>query len=445
MTADTPYSALITRFMPPFGKPALKATPVHQLLAFGNDAELCDVLGKENGRDPEFWYLRLDGTKAVLGPTGMLKSVERLTESNLEMVMYRNNAYGNFWDKDHNQMGGQPLKEAIAAIYQGLDALDFKSAGRKSLFGWNAERLMSRFADYSQLYEMSDIIPEYTDRMNLVKVSEGCPLKCIYCPEPNPNRMVPYSEEDIVKEMIRARELQRKYHQGNESIMNEGFLNTTDLLWFHQNDWTDPIRIVGLFREHFPEIRKIYSFMGVPSVNRTSLEYLKALYDGAEGINRVLIGIESADEATSRFLGKNETYAEKKEALMKLREVGFKVKPIIQIGMVGEGFTDPAGNFVSSRQGLEATARLMADFLSFSKLSRKPDKILISEYIPIEGTPLRKLHEDGKIVTPYHSPCGADDDIKFFLAELQQRGVDIYSSVEMDYESALEGRARNLA
>jgi len=443
METDSPYSALITEFMPPFGKRPLKVTPVHRVIARRDGAELCYVQGKEFGKDPEYWYLTADGAKAVLGPTGMLKSVERLAESSLEIVVHRNNAYGNFWDKEHNQVIGRELSDAIEEVYRGIHSLEFIEDGQIDIFQWDSARLISRFEDYKQIYNGNDIIPEYSDRMTIVKLSDGCPRKCIYCPEPSPDFMVPYTDEGIKQEILKSRELQRRHHSGLEFLMDEGFLNTTDLLQFHLKGWADPIGIVDLFREHFPELRKIYSFMGVPSVNMTNPTYLTKLFNNAQGINRVLIGIESADDATSRFLGKNETYKEKLEALLKLRDAGFKVKPIVQIGMVGEGFYKNAGNFVSSRQGLEVTARLISEFLSRSVFSKKPDKVLISKYIPIEGTPLKRLHEEGKLVKPYSSPSGVEEDIRFFIGLLQRRRVDMHSQVETDYESALEGRVRD--
>lgn len=457
---DSPYSTLIKDFMPPSGR-QFSITPVHRVIARGKTAELCYVPGKELGKDPEYWYLTKEGIKAVLGPTGMLKSAERLAATadyadpttnasgdlvnRLELILDRTNAYGNFTDGDHNSLSGKPLTDIIDSVYIGIADLDFLEPGKQPLFDWDSAKLLSRFEDYRRLYNGGDIIPEYTDKMTLITLSNGCHRKCIYCPEPSPDLMVPYSEERINEEIALARILQLRYHSGSENLMDEGFLNTADLLQFHLQEWTDPLKIVGLFREQFPELKKIYSFMGVPSVIQTSQEYLDKLFNNAQGVNRVLVGIESADDATSRFLGKNETYADKREALLKLKEAGYKVKPIIQIGMVGEGFYTKDGDFVSSRQGLEATARLMAEFLSSARFSKKPDKVLISRYTPIEGTPLKMLHESGRLIKPYNHPDGADEDLRFLLDSLQKMGIDIYDSVELDYESALEGRTRNLA
>lgn len=439
------YSRLIKRFVPPFGPDPYKATPIHRLIAVGAGSELCHVQRSEDNKDPEYWYLSDKGVRAVIGQTGMLISVEHLAESGLEMEIHRNNAYGNFFDAKHNPLEGQQLNEAIGRIYDEIRAMSFEKEWERARFTWDADRLISRFEDYKSMYGSNDIIPEYTDTMNLIKISEGCARRCIYCPEPGPGAMVPYSEEAIRQEIALSRELQKKYHSGFEAIMNEGFLNTTDLLQFHLKGWTDPIQIVGLFRQSFPELEKTYSFVGVPSVNKTSIEYLKLLFNRAEGLNRVIVGIESADDATSRFLGKNESYSDKLEALMKLKQAGFKVKPIVQVGTVGEGFYTPEGDYVDSRQGLEATARLIAEFICPSRLTNNPDKVLVSKYTPIDGTPLKRFHQEGRVVVPYTNNKSIEDDTRFFLEELSKRGVSITSSVELDYESALEGRVRNHA
>ena len=61
----------------------------------------------------------------------------------------------------------------------------------------------------------------------------------------------------------------------------------------------------------------MYAFMGVPTINSTDPVYLKKLFNRASGINRVLIGIESGDDLQSRYVGKNESPREKREAIKK--------------------------------------------------------------------------------------------------------------------------------
>lgn len=436
------HSKLIKRFVPPFEADPFKWTPVHHLIAAGTDSELCYVNRSEDNKDPEYWYLSEKGVKATFGPMGMVMSVEQLADKGLKTLISRKNAYGYFRDGTNSPADGEALEKIIDETYSSIGGMSFEKEWYKQLFGWDYNRLMSRFSDHLQLIGDSAIIPEYTDRMIVAMILNQCLRGCIYCPEPDRNRLIIPTKESVDAEIIKAQELQLKYHLGYESIQTEGLLYAPDLLQLHLRGWTDPIEIVERFRQVFPNVEKLYSFMGVPSVNKTDPVYLKNLFNKAQGINRVLIGIETAHDSTSRFLGKGETYAEKKEALMRLKEAGFKVKPIVLVGMVGEGFYDSDGTFVSSLEGLKATARLMAEFLTPTWHNRSPDKLLISKYVPVEGTPLKRFQEEGKRIKPYSTSDGADKDIASFLGMLSDLGVSSHL-IELDYESALEGRARS--
>jgi hypothetical protein len=436
-------STLLSGFIPPYDSP-YKCLPVHKVIAAGEPGELCYLPGKDRGADPEYWLIDETGLKVVLGKTGMVRAVERKKGQTSEILAHRNNAYGNFFDGRHQPSDPSVLEGLIDSAYERISGLDFNEDLLRELFGWSFARLRARFSDYESLYGRNDIIPEYTDSMNMIKVSTGCYGKCIGCSEPNGSGMVP-SDEQAIKENIRlSRVLQGIYHGDFKRIMDEGFINSADLLRFHLEGWTDPVQITGWFREAFPELTKIYSFMSVSSINRTDANYLTGLYNSGKGVNRALVGIEIVHDKLSRFWGKSETREEKRGALLKLRAAGFKVKPIVQIGFSGEGIYGPGGEFVSTMEALEETAEFMAEFISGSN-PKRPDKLLISKYTLIEGTPLMELFKAGRKIKPYSIPDGAEKDIALFVGLLKKRGVDVYSSVELDYESALEGRRRILA
>lgn len=430
MTKLPVFSSLIKQFTTGVDIP-------HELKAANDTAELVFIPALESSDDPEYWFLT-QGTKVVLGYTGLVKSVHRYTRNgkhlDVDTELFRANAYGNYQPNDQAF-----IDETLNTVYDQISQLEFKSEELSLMFDWRGQRVLARFGDFKQLYSETDIIPEYNDHMTIVKISEGCPRFCIYCPEPNSRGITLFDEEQIRNNMEFARQLQLKYHDGFTGRMDEGFLNTSDILWFHLLNGMDPTEIVDQFNNYFPELRKRGTFMGVPTVNKVSKKYLAELFHDAKRINRVLVGIESGHEPTSVFLGKNETAEQKSLAINKLNDIGYKVKIIVQVGNVGNGFFDNKNNFVSSREGLEATV----DFLSSVYLQGSNTKILISKYIPIPDTPLFDYHLDpvGRIV-PYSSPQELDDEVEWFKNSLVKNGIG-YGQIETDYEHALENRIRN--
>jgi hypothetical protein len=114
------------------------------------------------------------------------------------------------------------------------------------------------------------------------------------------------------------------------------------------------------------------------------------------------------------------------------------------VGAVGEGFYSNGGKFISGRESLSVTAKFISEFLKGSN-KRKPDKVLISKYTPIEGTILKELQDAGKVVIPYSSHDGAEEDIRYLTNLVKHSGIDTENCLEFDYESALEGRKRMFA
>lgn len=62
------------------------------------------------------------------------------------------------------------------------------------------------------------------------------------------------------------------------------------------------------------------------------------------------------------------------------------------------------------------------------------DKVLISRYIPIEGTRLFSLHQNPDMIRPYSSINGPENDLIWLMKKLREAGID----PEPDYEYVLE-------
>ena len=443
-----------------------RSPPLHFVIARNDNAELCRMSGSDMEKDPSYWLATKDRRLVKFGETGLVKSIQR----GEEVVIDRANAYGNFQVK-------QPysLKTELDSAYEIVSSLDFN--GYKEVFNWRAQRVIDRFGDYRELYDGADIIPEYNDTMSIIKISERCPRGCIYCSEPSPKGMKLYSREKIEQNIDSARRLQLKYHKGHTSLMNEGFINCSDILWFHlakayvtgnlrthkldnlirrlsivdvegnvtpigdisSKYWDtilDSVQIQDMFKSQFPELRKTGTFVGAPTVNATDYRFLEELYNKAQRINRVLIGIESFDNTESAFLGKNETSSEKIDAIQKLQGIDYKVKVIIQVGMLGKRFYYD-GKWIDTEKGLEKTLRILAQVMRKSYDLRKPDKVHVSRYTLIEGTPLKRLHDEGKVIEPF-APGELDERVDRAFRQLRKSHID----VDADYEAAVEKRKR---
>ncbi len=466
---------------------------INTLYAEGPGKELCYVWGRDIGQDPQYWLLQHEGKDlkvAVLGMTGIVQSVFYAgSKGKKDYLLKRSNGYGNFRVKE-----GRSVEGVLNDVYEAIDGLHFRDNEKRELFRWRAQQVIARFGEMKELYGDEDIVPEYNDTMIVSKISENCPRSCTYCPEPDRRGMLLYDEETIRHNMEMSKKLHEKYHGKFIDLLDEGFLNTSDILWFHlahmyANDasWrqglekdnpfmhnllqrirvgdnkgnsdsldalvsgvsgrklADPLEIVDAFHEYFPHVEKTYSFAGVPTINASSPEYLKELFNNAEGINRMLVGIESADRVTSDFLGKRETPEQKKEAIEKLQDAGFKVKAIVQVGMTGEGFYHLSKDrnrrlFRSSRTALANTAE-WAESVMRGVDSRKPDKVLISRYTPLAGTPLARMHDKPDVIRQYSSSRGIEKDALWLLHRLESAGID----AELDYETAIQDQTSVVA
>mgnify|MGYP006422293785 FL=1 len=389
------------------------------------------------------------GKKVILGLTGLVKSIEERKDEELTIVLERNNGYGNFKgpSKDISldeepQLGNELLKSELDQTYNIISDLDFYYGDTKDLFDWRADQVLARFGEFGRFFNETQIIPEYNDTMTAVTVSEGCFGKCRYCPEPGKGVNF-FSLDQIDEKLKRARKIVEKYHGNHLDKMSEAFANASDLLYnyhFRKNRLhiPDPIQIIKLFYQHFPEIIKMYGFVGTQTVNAADQKYLRELY--LSGLNRILIGIETAHNETSRFIGKPILTEKKVNAIIKLQQAGFpKVKAIVQVGSTGKGFYSEQGKFHSSWDALKETRDFLVNVMRKDKGSLRPkDKVIISRYVPIKNTELKQLHDEAKMVLPFEDGLELEEQVRYLESEMRCALID----VEADYEVALEGRIR---
>jgi hypothetical protein len=394
-------------------------------------------------------------------------------------ILERPNAYGMF--EYHGSPGVEGLESLLDYTYSRIKQMEYTQEHLRVVFeNWSGKKLIERFTEFNHQYTPSDIIPEYNDNMIIAKTSDECVRTCIMCPL-GTGSMNLYSLKRIINNMEEAKRVLHKYHGTHLDRMDEGFLNSSDILLYHiarkfldnnlsnsrlenlvkklslideydnlkpvsslrAGQLPDVIDIIKLFRENFPYVRKIGAFMGVLSTLETERQYLNAIYES--GLTRVLPGVETGDEITSKLLGKSETFDEKVSGITKLLSTGFKTKVIVQVGFVGEGFyyKDNSGQrvFRSSKEGLAETAKLFLKLANIPLIS-KNCQLQISSYVPVENTPMARLHRNLSGILPYDSPDGLVEDIQYLLDLLQKDGIDIYSKkVQGNYEIAIHPNA----
>jgi radical SAM superfamily enzyme YgiQ (UPF0313 family) len=406
----------------------------HRVVATNfSDTHLCYLQGIDREEDPRYWMVSNDLT-AVLGETGLVESVHAVEEGKRKHIVQRDSAYGNFRTAE-----GVSLERVLDNVYARINQLTFgkqhagDAVSDQDMFNWRSQRVLARFGDYQELHSSTDIVPDYSDIMNIVKLSDGCPMACNYCPEGG--FIVLYSREQIERNMRSARAMQVKHHGPAIPRMREGFLNTSDINLHYlrqHHDGTDPREIVSMFRETFPEVVKLSTFMATPTTNKAPRSYLKDLQQA--GLRKVLVGIESLHDPTSYFLNKRVVGEAKLEAMTKLQDAGFKLEPIFLVGATGKAFKHK-GTWHDSREALEHTINKISRIMP--RYGRRGfDKIVLSRFQPIEGTPLAVKHKAGEEIIPYNSESELEADILHMEKLARRKRIP----VELDYEVALEGR-----
>lgn len=448
---------------------------------FSDEAELYWIFENGIGKDP-FYALSTDDRILIeFGETGFVRRIQNGNE-NLETILERDEQ-GNFVLSREN-IPTNIISEKITLDDTQLTGILINYAYNKArtledtprnklaeLFHHlTANKVLARFDDFSALIGHKDIIPDYNDYMTFVKVSDGCARNCLYCPEGGGIEL--YDQENIEKHMRAVRSLQERYHTPSQmKLMREGFINSSDILWFRtlKKSTVDPLEIAQLYRQHFPEIGSISAFFGVKNIlevcntgdplnpygsGQYSTEYLELL--AHSGINKALVGIETGNTQASALLNKHETYEMKRTALLLLRKAGIGVKAILQMGIFGDGFYrshesigEPRTNqnFVSTEKTIDDTARLMAE--------TKPYRVIISEFLPLDGIPLYH-HPNYQLISNPNSHR-IDNDVNELLQKIeiysprytihwqgqsQRRQSNNVIPIEFGYQKVVEGRRR---
>ncbi|MBD3312981.1 hypothetical protein GF345_00905 [Candidatus Woesearchaeota archaeon] len=486
----------------------------------GSRTELLHISGDDIDEDPQYWLVeKYNGTGRItkLGLTGMVQSVFDVSGDDFaddlsrNYILHRPNQYPEW-----SSVLSEPLEVTLDNIYETILGLDFVESShekktKRKLFEWRGNNLLARFGAIKKIYRPDDIIPEFNDTMVVSKISDKCSRFCNYCNQPDEQGMIIKDLETLVSGLDEEKALYEEYDGDRLEVMDEGFLNGSDLLAYQiarkyvqssryrdelkkehpiaygmmqrtkvdteegrvsLNDIIkkklkvsipDPKRIAKEFRKRYPHVTKLYAFAGVPTSNAVDSHYLKELRDNGEGLNRILIGIESAHDPTSRFLGKNETAEQKAAAVKQWQDAEYKVKIIVQAGMVQEGFYHN-GEFYDAMDSLRHTCDWITSTLRSKHSLRKSDKVLVSRYLALEKTPLAEQHYEAMMhgigqyapdweqaimmpdteseasisyrpsIKPFRTPGGVKKQEDYILEKLNKAGIE----AEAQYEIAIQ-------
>lgn len=410
---------------------------------------------KHDSVDPYYLLLKYnpeneEKIEISYGPTGYPKRIDKQISDKegtdkLENIILRTDQNNFEVNKELLPIDNVPFKDSLdAGQLTGLlidYSLDLVQKHRiddneHDIFKFlSTHNIMARFKDYSQLIHTNAIVPDLSDILTVVNISDGCGNDCRHCPEGG--NLDLYSKAKIDKEFMKVLQLHIKHHPNTLHKMTEGFLNTSDILWYEvQKSEIKPDEIAKEYFKYFPWTQKLGTFFGVKNILNVSKEqdlgniltskYLTGLYNA--GITRGYVGIESGNSKVSAIFRKNETYSDKLKALNLLSESGIKTKAIVLVG-VAETYITKDGEEIKSIDAMQDTIRLLEN--------AKPYRVMISRYLPNENLPLEKLRKEGRLID-YKDDHGIQKEIDMLTKAMGKKNI----IVEQDYESFVVGKTR---
>lgn len=393
---------------------------------------------KEN---PKYVLATSENLLIEFGIAGMVKSITKKSDRGYEKILNRD-GQGNYTINETlikpfenttiktNQKNNDSLEKLINYAYERVGALpdDEWSTIQKKFKNYDANRVIARFKDFRKLVGYNGIIPDFDEhQVPVVTTMTGCPKKCVYCCIGG--KVEVYSSEKIMDNIQLAKEVLKTYHKPIIPELYEGFINASDILWHNiLKSELDPLEIVALYKEAFPNVQNLGTFFGVENILKVGPEYLKSLmYNlGAKnkkdkgfgkGITKGYVGIETGHSQGSKLLGKKHSFKNKVDAINILKQANIGVKEIIQVGVFGKGFYEKEedigkpNKFISSREAMDATIKFV--------LETAPYRVMLSEFTILEDLPIEKLIKKGQIV-PYDNNDEVKNEIDYFVEKVKK-------------------------
>ncbi len=187
--------------------------------------------------------------------------------------------------------------------------------------------------------------------------------------------------------------------------MSSLFLQDADALVLRTGDLVD---ILNYVRKKFPTIERITTYSRAQTVSRKTPEELRAIRQA--GLNRIHIGLETGADEVLALVNKGVTQEEQIRAGRNVVDAGFELSQYFMPGLGGNELTDE--NAVESAMVLNQV---------------NPTFIRIRSTIPVPGTPLHDMMEEGR-----WTPLTEEEkvrEIRLFIEKLE----GITSTVQSDH------------
>jgi radical SAM superfamily enzyme YgiQ (UPF0313 family) len=295
-------------------------------------------------------------------------------------------------------------------------------------------------------FEMGPIRPPSEATSILIRLTRNCPWnKCAFCPvykgEKFSRRPVDEIISDIDSIYFITDQILHQQSQSDEQVlfgdislegieselirkvmywlswgMKSVFLQDADSLVLKT---ADVVKVLNHLKERFSSVERITTYARARTVSRKSLDELKLLKDA--GLNRIHIGMESGSDSVLNLLEKGVSSAEQVDAGLKSRSAGFELSEYFMPGLGGAEYTGE-------------NARESARVLNMID----PDFIRLRSTIPVPGTPLHRLMDEGrwKPLTEIEKV----KEIRLFIENLEGISSEIHSDHIMNLLEDVHGK-----
>ncbi len=258
-------------------------------------------------------------------------------------------------------------------------------------------------------FEQGPIRPPSEAMSMLVRVSRNCPWnRCAFCPVYKGESYSKRSVAEVHADLDAMREV-----YGDRPLTV--FLQDADPMLTRPDDL---VAILAGIRERFPRVTRITTYARSKSIARRSLEDLVRLREA--GLDRIHVGMESGSDEVLALVRKGVTGAEQIEAGRKAKEAGFSLSFYLMPGLGGRALSEAHA---------DESARVVA--------AVEPDFVRLRSTVPVPGTELFTMVEDGRLEPLDESETVAE--IRRFLAALGTASVRLESDHSMNLLMELRG------
>jgi len=253
-------------------------------------------------------------------------------------------------------------------------------------------------------FELGPIRPPSESSSLLLRVTRNCPWnKCTFCSlykderfSIRPKEHI-YQDIDLIKKSIdilsssnnlesdeRNHLLSNYYNSLNEDekwayvSAKNWFENSMESIFLQDANTMiikpqDMIEILNYVKKVFPHEKRITSYARSQTITKISDEDLKKIFDA--GLNRIHIGMESANDTILKLVKKGATKDIHIEAGQKVKKAGFELSEYYMPGLGGIQYSKQ--NAIDTADALN---KIVPDFISIRTLALKDNLELFEDY-----------------------------------------------------------------